>query len=137
MRVRSPASRDAGEFGASEVRQAAAALAALALLSAPAPAAVNPARVQVSAKEFFFSLSRHTVVAGPAVVELVNFGEDPHDLRMQRIGGGRIWKTKLVYPGAYYDLEATLVPGRYRLWCSIANHRQLGMQAVLTVVRRR
>ena len=31
----------------------------------------------------------------------------------------------------------TLVPGRYRLWCSVANHRQLGMQAVLTVVRRK
>ena len=37
---------------------------------------------------------------------------------------------------AYYDLNATLVPGRYRLWCSVANHRQLGMTAVLTVVAR-
>jgi plastocyanin len=112
-------------------------VAAVALGTAPAPATVTPARVQVSAKEFFFALSRHTVVAGPAIVELVNFGEDPHDLRMQRIGGGRLWKTKLIYPGAYYDLEATLVPGRYRLWCSVANHRQLGMQAVLTVVPRK
>ena len=93
--------------------------------------------MQVSAKEFSYALSRHTVVAGPAIVELVNFGEDPHDLRMQRIGGGRLWKTPLVFPGAYYDLEATLVPGRYRLWCSIANHRQLGMQAVLTVISKK
>jgi hypothetical protein len=92
--------------------------------------------VQVSAKEFFYSLSRHKVVAGPAIVELVNFGEDPHDLRLERIGGGRVWKTPLVYPGAYYDLEAKLVPGRYRLWCSVANHRRLGMTAVLTVVTR-
>ena len=113
------------------------AAAAAMLLAAPASATVAPARVQVSAKEFFFALSRHTVVAGPAIVELVNFGEDPHDLRMQRIGGGRLWKTTLVYPGAYYDLEATLVPGRYRLWCSVANHRRLGMQAVLTVVPRK
>jgi plastocyanin len=114
---------------------AAALAAAAALLAAPAPAAVAPARVQVSAKEFFFALSRHTVAAGPAVVELVDFGEDPHDLRLQRLGGGRVWKTPVVYPGAYHDLEVTLVPGRYRLWCSIANHRRLGMQAVLTVRR--
>jgi len=113
-----------------------AAAAALAVVFAPSAAALAPApaRVQVSAKEFFYALSRHRVVAGPAVVELVNFGEDPHDLRMERIGGGRLWKTPLVYPGAYYDLDATLVPGRYRLWCAVGNHRQLGMTAVLTVV---
>jgi plastocyanin len=112
----------------------AAILSAIGVSAGAASATVNPARVQVSAKEFFYALSRHTVVAGPAIVELVNFGEDPHDLRMERMGGGRLWKTPLVFPGAYYDLNATLVPGRYRLWCSIANHRQLGMQAVLTVV---
>jgi plastocyanin len=114
----------------------AASVAAVALFAGSASATVAPARVQVSAKEFFYSLSRHTVVAGPAIVELANFGEDPHDLRMERIGGGRLWKTPLVFPGAYYDLNATLVPGRYRLWCSIANHRQLGMVAVLSVVPR-
>jgi hypothetical protein len=118
------------------VRLAVAAAVALAAAPTSAALAPAPARVQVSAKEFFYSLSRHRVVAGPAIVELVNFGEDPHDLRLERIGGGRLWKTPLVYPGAYYDLEAKLVPGRYRLWCSVANHRQLGMQAVLTVVRR-
>ena len=115
---------------------AAAAAAALAFAPAAGSLAPAPARVQVSAKEFFYSLSRHKVVAGPAIVELVNFGEDPHDLRLERIGGGRVWKTPLVYPGAYYDLEAKLVPGRYRLWCSVANHRRLGMTAVLTVVTR-
>ena len=120
------------------MRLLAAAAAAAVLFATPASAAPAPApaRVQVSAKEFFLALSRRTVVAGPAIVELVNFGEDPHDLRLERLGGGRLWKTPLVYPGAYYDLEATLVPGRYRLWCSIGNHRKLGMQATLTVVRR-
>jgi plastocyanin len=115
----------------------AAALAVVALLTGQASAAVAPARVQVSAKEFFYALSRHSVVAGPAIVELVNFGQDPHDLRIERLGGGRLWKTPLVFPGAYYDLEVKLVPGRYRLWCSVANHRQLGMQAVLTVVAKK
>jgi len=43
----------------------------------------------VSAKEVFYSLSRRSVLAGPAIVELVNFGEEPHDLRLQRVGGAR------------------------------------------------
>ena len=115
---------------------AATAAAVMVLAVGHASATVAPARVQVSAKEFFYALSRHKVFAGPAIIELVNFGEDPHDLRLQRIGGGKLWKTPLVFPGKYYDLNATLVTGRYRLWCSIANHRQLGMVAVLTVVRR-
>jgi hypothetical protein len=119
------------------VKVAAAAAIALMLTSASSALAPAPARVQVSAKEFFFSLSRQKVFAGAAIVELVNFGEDPHDLRLQRVGGGRIWKTPLVYPGAYYDLDAKLVPGRYRLWCGVGNHRQLGMTALLTVVARR
>jgi plastocyanin len=121
----------------SRLTAAAVLLLAAAAAAAPACAVVQPARVQVSAKEYFYALSRSRLVAGPAIVEVYNLGEDPHDLRMQRVGGGRVWRTPLVYPGAYYDLEATLAPGRYRLWCSVANHRQLGMQAVLTVVARR
>ncbi len=32
-----------------------------------------------------------------------------------------------------YNLSLKLVPGRYQLWCSIANHGELGMQAALIV----
>lgn len=115
------------------MRLAAAALAALALASGAGAKTPPPARVQVSAKEFFFSLSRHVVPAGPAIVELVNFGEDPHDLRLQRIGGAHVAGTPQVQPGDYYDLSVTLRRGTYRLWCSIANHRALGMAATLVV----
>ena len=122
---------------------AAAALGPLTTAPAPAQPASNnlllggsgdPARVQASAKEFFLSLSRRSVKAGPAIVELVNFGEDDHDLRLQRVGGTRVYRTPLVHPGDYYDLELKLLAGKYRLWCGIADHRRLGMQAVLTVV---
>ena len=51
------------------MRLLAAAAAAAALVFAPAAGSLAPApaRVQVSAKEFFYSLSRHKVVAGPAI----------------------------------------------------------------------
>jgi plastocyanin len=112
-----------------------AALAAAAALPAasPAAAAPAPARVQVSAKEFFFALSRRSIRAGPAIVELANFGEDAHDLRLRRVGGTRTYRTPTVPTGGYFDLEVRLAPGTYRLWCGIANHRALGMAAVLVV----
>ena len=116
-----------------------AALAAAALVATGSAHAATPpikiTRVQVTGKEFWYALSRHTVVAGPAIVEFVNYGQDPHDMRVQRVGGGRTYKTPLVQPGAYFDLELKLVPGRYKLWCSVANHEALGMEAFLTVRR--
>jgi hypothetical protein len=113
----------------------AALLAALLALALPASAATPPARVQVVAKEFSLSLSRPSVKAGAAIVELANFGEDPHDLRLQRIGGTRIYATPLVQPGAVFDLPLRLLPGRYRLWCALGDHRARGMVAVLVVRR--
>jgi plastocyanin len=117
-----------------------AALAALVVVAGlavmPAQAAKGPikvTRVQVSGKEFWYALSRRTVAPGTAIVEFVNFGEDPHDMRIRRVGGTRTYRTPLVQPGGYFDLELKLVPGRYKLWCSIANHESLGMKAMLTV----
>src|SRR5712691_1434715 len=50
-----------------------------------------PARVQVVAREFSLAMSRPSIKAGNAIIELANFGEDAHDLRLQRIGGSKIY----------------------------------------------
>jgi plastocyanin len=94
-----------------------------------------PARMQVVAREFSFSLSRTRLPAGQAVIELANFGQDPHDLRIQRIGARHVAGLGDVTPGARGELTLRLAPGRYSFWCSLANHRQLGMRATLTVTR--
>jgi plastocyanin len=95
----------------------------------------NPARVQVGAREFSFVLSRQHVKAGRAVVEVVNFGQDPHDLRLRRAGSRHIAGIGLVAPGAHADLTLKLRPGRYSLWCSVGDHRARGMRATLVVIR--
>ena len=94
-----------------------------------------PARVQVVAQEFRYTLSRQTIKAGWAIIELNNSGQDAHDLRLQRVGGKRVYAWPNVQAGAVADKTFKLLPGRYRLWCSVANHRALGMQATLTVRR--
>jgi plastocyanin len=117
------------------VRLAAVALLAAVVAVAPPSAGGKtfPTRVQVTAKEFWFALSSRSVKPGAAVIEFVNFGQDAHDMKVQRIGTTRVYGAPVVQPGEHYDLSVKLVPGRYLLWCSIANHKQLGMQATLTV----
>jgi plastocyanin len=100
------------------------------LIAVPPP---PPARVQVVAREFSFALSRQTIRAGAAIVELSNGGQDAHDLRMQRVGGRRVYVWPTTPAGEIADRTFTLLPGRYRLWCSTANHRALGMVATLLV----
>jgi hypothetical protein len=92
-----------------------------------------PARVQVVAQEFRYALSRRTIKAGWAVIELRNLGEDAHDLRMQRVGGRRVYLWPVAQPGATVDREYKLLPGTYRLTCAVANHAELGMVATLHV----
>ena len=92
-----------------------------------------PARAQVVAREFSLALSRPSIKAGNAIIEFANFGEDAHDLRLQRVGGRKIYGWPLGQSGAVDDKALRLVPGRYRLWCSLGNHRALGMIATLLV----
>jgi hypothetical protein len=115
------------------IRAALLAVAAYAVLSAHATAA--PARLGVSATEFHLVLSRGSVRAGRVIVQLQNKGEDVHDLRLRRIGGKRTYAFPLTSPSGRATLTIKLLPGRYRLWCSVADHGQLGMQAVLRVRR--
>jgi len=101
----------------------------------PGAAPRPPARVQVVAQEFRYSLSRRKVKAGRVIIELVNRGEDTHDLDLKRVGGKRIFHFPDVEPGHYVDRELRLRPGRYVLWCAIADHSERGMRATLRVVR--
>ena len=99
------------------------------ILAPPPP----PARVQVVAQEYRYALSRQTIKAGWAIIELRNLGEDAHDLRMRRVGGNRVYVWPLAQSGETVDRRYKLVPGSYRLTCAVANHSQLGMVATLQV----
>ena len=99
------------------------------------PKAAAPSRVQVVAREYSFSLSRLRLHAGTAVIELANFGQDQHDLRVQRAGAKHVAGLGVVAAGGRADLTVKLAPGRYSFWCSVANHRRLGMRTTLVVTR--
>jgi hypothetical protein len=110
-----------------------AAILAVVVVPVATASAPQPARVQISADEFSLALSRSSIRKGPAIIELVNYGEDDHDLALRRIGGKRVYRIGLVHPGTAGVLEKRLPAGRYRLWCTLADHRSLGMRATLRV----
>ena len=109
--------------------------AALGAVAAPMLGARGPSRVQVTALEFEYRLSRLSVRQGPALIELVNYGEDEHDLKLRRVGGTEVWALRKLLPGSRATLAVRLRPGTYRLWCAVADHRARGMRATLRVRR--
>jgi hypothetical protein len=92
-----------------------------------------PARLQVSADEFSFAESRAQVRAGVVIIQLVNYGEDDHDLAVRGVGRSRVHRMGIVHPGGARDIELRLAPGRYILWCTLPGHRARGMEAGLRV----
>ena len=126
------------------VTAAVAALAACGVLLGPAAAPAAPPkadpdppeRLLVTAREFSLQLSRAKLSPGDGIAELYNFGEDPHDLWIQRVGGPTIYQVPETLPGETNRVEVRLRKrSRYRLWCSLPDHVERGMFASLRVGR--
>jgi plastocyanin len=94
----------------------------------------GPARVQVIAKEYSFTLSRSEVPAGPVVVQFVNGGEDPHNLHFaESATSSEAGAFPTSSPGTHASLTLNLHAGTYTLFCSLPGHEAKGMKATLTV----
>ena len=117
------------------------ALIAVATLALAAPASGGRARaqaqVQVVAREFSFTLSRDEVIEGKVMIELANFGQDPHNLVVRKAGGKTLGASLLVAPAQNAELKLKLKRGGYVLYCSFGDHEARGMSAVLRVKRKK
>jgi hypothetical protein len=98
-------------------------------------AATFPARVQAKSDEYSIVLSRQKVPAGLVKIEHVNFGEDPHDLRLRRIGGTHTYVFAKIAAGGREVRTFRLRAGSYHVWCAVSGHRAKGMHAMLRVTR--
>ena len=97
-----------------------------------------PTPVGVGEREWRIALYRTHVPVGVVHLNARNFGEDGHDLSV-RTAGGKVLKTlPELKPGSTGTLRVRLrKPGRYVVFCSLADHEARGMRAVLRVKRRR
>jgi len=123
----------ASAFGIAGASPAAGAAAS----GAAASGGTVPNRMLVRASEFDLTLSRGEIGPGPALIQYQNDGEDPHDLQIRQQKGGVTRTVDELEPGALGSVELRLKKGaRYVLWCSLQNHRALGMEAKLKVKRK-
>jgi plastocyanin len=100
-----------------------------------AEAGTFPTRLQAVADEFRFSLSRSRVPAGRVTIELANFGEDAHNFKLRRVGGTHVYTIGKTLPAARTTKTLRLRHGRFKYWCSVADHEARGMKGTLRVRR--
>jgi plastocyanin len=87
---------------------------------------------EISSSELQLQLSRPSLSPGSAIVEQYNAGSDPHNLILER-AGQIAFAYPTLDPGGDQRQTVYLARGTYTLYCSLLNHRSLGMQATLTV----
>ena len=92
-----------------------------------------PARMLVYADEFFLNGSRRAGPSGLWRLQFRNNGEDDHDLRIRRAGGGIVGWSRIVRPAGLQTIQVRLKPGRYTLFCSISDHEARGMSWSLII----
>jgi hypothetical protein len=98
-----------------------------------------PRRVSVKAEDdkaeaFSFTLSRLFVISGEITIELNNQGQDPHNLNIRPEGSeDPPLEVGEAGPGEHRVARVTLAPGTYRLWCSLPQHEEWGMNVGLEV----
>jgi len=87
---------------------------------------------ELSATQLQLQLSRPSLPAGAAIVEQYNAGSDPHNLILER-QGQVAFAFDTLDPGGDQRRTVVLSHGTWTLYCSLPNHKDLGMQATLTV----
>lgn len=87
--------------------------------------------VKVEEKEYSITLPGGSALAtGKLTLEVANLGKIEHDLAVE--GAGKEAKTPLIDPGKTEALKVDLSPGRYKLYCTVPGHEQLGMKTEVT-----
>lgn len=100
-----------------------------------APTAGDPAEAEsitVTAVDFAFELDEDSFSAGSYEIRLVNGGGATHNLTVER-DGADVAGTDAIDPGQETTLTVTLEPGEYVFYCSIGNHRAMGMEVTVVV----
>jgi uncharacterized cupredoxin-like copper-binding protein len=88
--------------------------------------------VLVTEKEYSIQLPAKAFDAGPYGFEVENDGKVPHDLAVEK-AGVVLEKTPLIDGGKSAKLEVQLDPAKYKLYCTVPGHEQLGMKTEIEV----
>ena len=81
---------------------------------------------------FDIKLDSSDLPAGDYTITVKNEGDATHDLVVEQ-DGKDIAKSDTLGPGDSATFTVTLQPGQYVFYCSIGNHRAMGMETDVTV----
>jgi plastocyanin len=82
--------------------------------------------------DFAIELPETQLAAGEYEFEVVNEGRASHDFIVER-DGKKVAGTEILSPGDSASLSVDLEPGEYVVYCSVGNHRGMGMETTVTV----
>jgi len=119
---------------ATETTSSGPALDSSAGASAPATTSSASEAESITATEadFSISLDEDSLAAGSYEIQVVNNGSATHDLVVER-DGSDVAESDDVGPGDTTTLSVDLEPGEYVFYCSIGNHRAMGMEITVEV----
>ena len=103
--------------------------------SSEAPAespAEDGGTITVTGMDFEYELDGTELAAGDYEIEFVNDGGASHDVRVE-LDGEDVAMSEVIAPGDTTTFEVTLEPGEYVFYCSVGNHRGMGMEVPVTV----
>ena len=112
-----------------------AALATLVACSAPAASDSPPAAPDLTINLADFMIDPSDVEAGgrTVTIEVTSDGPTPHNLTVRDADGAVLMATQDLSAGDTETIRATLEPGTYAIFCSLAGHESLGMSGTLVV----
>ncbi|WNV74259.1 plastocyanin/azurin family copper-binding protein [Geodermatophilus sp. DSM 44513] len=104
---------------------------------APSSAAESPAEaeaqtVAASLGEMYIELGGEVATPGTYTFEVVNDGQLPHNLIVER-DGEDVTGTEVLQAGESATLEVTLEDGDYVFYCSVGSHRAQGMETPVSI----
>jgi uncharacterized cupredoxin-like copper-binding protein len=98
------------------------------------PPTDKAATVDVHLSEYAIQMPR-TLPAGPTTFAVHNDGKKIHSFRIEGPGFSEILE-KPVPPQEAENLQVTLQPGEYKVYCPVGSHEVKGMKMTLTVTPR-
>jgi len=107
---------------------------AVAAAGAGKPIAAKNGKLEIPADpngQLAYATKKATAPAGPLEISSKNDASIPHDIALE--GGGASGKGETVQGGGVSKFKVTLKSGEYQFYCTVAGHREGGMEGTLTV----
>jgi plastocyanin len=123
---------DSGSSSAASTTSEAASSSSSPAASPSSGGSAEAEAITATEQDFSISLDEDSLKAGSYTITVVNNGSSTHDLAVEEDGTTKE-KSDSIGPGESTTLTVDLDAGEYVFYCSIGNHRAMGMELTVQV----